>query len=159
MCEQIGSTLGMVEQAEDVDEGTHKRSFMRVRVELDIRAPLCKGRKVVMGDQDYWVSFKYEQLPNFCYWCGLLTHDEKECELWIRSKGSLLAADQQYGTWLRGDSDRYFRKPQRSFDMNRQGQRFKTADRKYGDTERHSSPAHTTPGRTNPIEKKEAQHS
>jgi hypothetical protein len=105
-CEQIGSTLGMVEQAEDVDEGTHKGSFMRVRVQLDIRAPLCRGRKVGMGDQDYWVSFKYERLPNFCYWCGLLTHDEKECDIWIRSKGTLSAADQQYGSWLRGDSDR-----------------------------------------------------
>jgi hypothetical protein len=29
-CEQIGRTLGILEQAEDVDEGTHKGSFMRV---------------------------------------------------------------------------------------------------------------------------------
>ena len=28
--------------------------------------------------RDRWVSFKYERLPNFRYWCGLLSHDVKD---------------------------------------------------------------------------------
>lgn len=24
-----------------------------------------------------------------CYWCGRLAHDDKQCKLWIRSRGSL----------------------------------------------------------------------
>ena len=36
-----------------------------------------------------------------CYWCGWLTHSDKECNLWVRSKGSLIENDRKYGAWLR----------------------------------------------------------
>ena len=45
--------------------------------------------------------FKYERLLNICYWCGLVSHDDKECSLWLISKGSLKADDQQFGPWIR----------------------------------------------------------
>ena len=35
------------------------------------------------------MSFKYERLPNICYWCGRLTHDDRDCDLWIDSEGTL----------------------------------------------------------------------
>ena len=35
------------------------------------------------------VSSKYECLPIICYWCGEITHDDRECEVWLTSKGSL----------------------------------------------------------------------
>ena len=47
------------------------------------------------------MSFAYERLPNLCYWCGQLTHDDNDCVIWLRSKGSLSSRDQQYGAWLR----------------------------------------------------------
>ena len=43
----------------------------------------------------------YEQLPNICYWCGLLTHDDKECDVLLNSKGTLSVEEQQFGSWLR----------------------------------------------------------
>jgi hypothetical protein len=92
-CARIGSTLGVLEQVEDVGEGQSKGSFMRVRVTIDIRQPLCRGRKVGLGGTgECWVSFRYERLTNFCYWCGRITHGEKDCEIWLRSRGSLLNA-------------------------------------------------------------------
>lgn len=48
-----------------------------------------------------WVSFKYEQLPNICYWCECLTHGDKDCDLWIDSEGTLPIEACQYGAWLR----------------------------------------------------------
>ena len=48
-----------------------------------------------------WISFKYEHLPNICYWCGCLDHDNKNCDLWIQSKGTLTEAQQQFGPNLR----------------------------------------------------------
>ena len=36
-----------------------------------------------------WVSFKYKQLSNLCYWCGCLDHDDKDYEVWIDSDGTL----------------------------------------------------------------------
>ena len=48
-----------------------------------------------------WVGIKYELLPNFNYWCGWVTHGERECKAWLLGKGSLLRDEQQYGEWLR----------------------------------------------------------
>ena len=47
------------------------------------------------------MSFKYGKLPNFCYWCGLVSHDEKECEKWLIGRGSRSKESQGYGAWLR----------------------------------------------------------
>ena len=57
-----------------------------------------------------WVGLKYERLPNYCYWCGHVSHGEKDCELWLRDKGRLRKEDQQYGEWLQADSVRAIRK-------------------------------------------------
>lgn len=48
------------------------------------------------------MSFKYEQLPNICYWCGCLTHDDRDCEQWIESEESLSIESQQFGPWIHG---------------------------------------------------------
>ena len=75
---------------------------MRVRVTLDLNLPLCRGRVITLAEGGKsWVSFKYERLPNLCYWCGRLDHDDKNCELWIKSKGTLKTEDQQFGSHLR----------------------------------------------------------
>uniref|UniRef100_A0A2N9HIC2 Uncharacterized protein n=1 Tax=Fagus sylvatica TaxID=28930 RepID=A0A2N9HIC2_FAGSY len=48
--------------------------------------------------------------PIFCYWCGMLTHGDRDCEWWLRSKGTLRREDQQYGTWLRAEVGKPFRR-------------------------------------------------
>lgn len=41
---------------------------------------LIRGKKInIEGGENRWVNFKYERLPNFCYWCGMLDHAIKEC--------------------------------------------------------------------------------
>lgn len=77
-------------------------SFMRVRVLVDISQPLCRGRVITLDDnRELWVSFKYERLLNICYWCGCLTPNDRDCELWIDSKGTLDESEKGYGSWLR----------------------------------------------------------
>ena len=97
----LGETLGTVTKPKDEAE-MKGGQFIRVRVAVDVTKPLCRGRMITWDQgRDNWVSFMYERLPNICYWCGLLSHDDKECEMWLRSKDGLSAEEQQFGPWLR----------------------------------------------------------
>lgn len=63
-----------------------------------------------------WINFKYERLPSFCFYCGIIGHSEKFCEALFDSKdeqgsrkysGSLRAPTKRQtnaGTnhWIRG---------------------------------------------------------
>ena len=110
MC--IGETLGVVEKVDVDDSGFCMGEFLRIRVSLNITEPLCRGRKIRLGRENLrWVDFKYERLPIFCYWCGMMDHDEKECLLWIRSKETLRLEEKQFGAWLRASPERN-QKPQ-----------------------------------------------
>lgn len=79
----------------DPKDGGVGNEFLRVRVSMGITKPLPCCRKLwVEGKKVGWVGLKFERLANFCYWCGRVTHGERECELWLRVKGSLKKEDQ-----------------------------------------------------------------
>lgn len=98
---EIGKVCGEV-QPGIRDRGVQDGStFMRIRVRVDTSKPLCRGRKFRREDGEIgWIRFKYERLPILCYWCGRLSHSDKDCELWIRSNGTLTESDRQFGAWL-----------------------------------------------------------
>ncbi|KAF3953870.1 hypothetical protein CMV_020714 [Castanea mollissima] len=67
----IGSTLGEVILVDASESGRAWGSCVRVRVKIDITKPLCWGRMVrLSGSYRRWVSFLYERLLIYCYWCG-----------------------------------------------------------------------------------------
>lgn len=89
----LGESLGRVSKPRDTSE-MKGGNFLRVRVTIDVSKPLCCGRRVDFDDDNEgWVSFMYERLPNLCYWCGHLTHNDKDCGLWLKSKGTLSSND------------------------------------------------------------------
>ena len=68
---------GRVLQVIDPDETGGRGNWLRVKVMIDVEEPLCRGRKISFdGNSKVWASFKYECLPNYCYWCGRLSHIE-----------------------------------------------------------------------------------
>ena len=76
----IGATLGEVEKVDANEKGFCLGKFKRVRVLMDISIPLCRGQKVRLGEHGLkWVEFKYERLSIFCYLCGRIDHDERDC--------------------------------------------------------------------------------
>ena len=97
LCEAIGTVkLGEENLAMEGDR------FVRVRVTANISKPLCRGRVITLDDEkDLWIPFKYERLPNLCFWCGCLTHDDRSCNIWIESEGNLNTDNQQYGPWIK----------------------------------------------------------
>ncbi len=78
---------------------------------MDITSPLCRGQKIKLeGGDQRWVSFRYERLPNFYYWCGCLDHTEKDCDIGLQHYVSSTTMEHQYETWLRAGTDRPPRK-------------------------------------------------
>ncbi len=107
----LGSAVGEVEQVAESEEEKGYEGCMRIRVKVDISKPLCRGRKArLASSRETWISFKYERLPIFCYWCGCLTHGEKDCEMWLKHKGELRREEQQYGAWLRASVEKPVRR-------------------------------------------------
>ena len=77
--EAIGSTLGKVECIEESAKGDCRGCCKQTLININIMQPLCKGRLVNMGGpKPQWISFKYECMPIFYYWCGIMNHDEKD---------------------------------------------------------------------------------
>ncbi|MBA0731345.1 hypothetical protein Golax_025817 [Gossypium laxum] len=60
--------------------GKGNRNFMRIRVQIDIRCPLKRRKKISFGGKCSYVNFKYERLTLFCFYCGKLGHNDSFCE-------------------------------------------------------------------------------
>uniref|UniRef100_A0A803NVY3 Zinc knuckle CX2CX4HX4C domain-containing protein n=1 Tax=Cannabis sativa TaxID=3483 RepID=A0A803NVY3_CANSA len=69
-----------------VREGTGP--YLRIRVLLDVNFPITRGlnvRFIKMGREIIkWIDFKYERLPDFCYFCGKLDHTRKYCHAFLQ---------------------------------------------------------------------------
>lgn len=101
VAENICDIIGEVHKSTDVvtNEGGH---FIRVQVMIDITLPLCRGRVITLENGlKHWVQFRYERLPNLSFWCGSLNHADKNCKLWLQSKGTLTVDQQQYNSNLK----------------------------------------------------------
>ena len=76
--------------------------FMRVRVALPISKPIQRGGFIARSDGvKMWVSFKYERLPIFWHYYGILGYDLKHCAAHyaVEKKGEWI--EYQYKDFLR----------------------------------------------------------
>ena len=100
VCEVLGSIIPTKNLVDSEGE-----NFIQVRVSVDITELLCRGCLISLGkDKEVWISFKYERLPNICYWCGCLNHDDKDYALWMESEGSLTLTQRKFGSSMRAPS-------------------------------------------------------
>nr|POF19256.1 hypothetical protein CFP56_75075 [Quercus suber] len=102
MIEEIRKDIGRkIVRVLEVDKRAmqaDKAKFLRIRVEVPINKPLSRGGYVKNEEGGrYWVDFRYERLPTFCYICGILGHDEKHCQASPMEQLS----GWQYGEWLK----------------------------------------------------------
>ncbi|KAI9110143.1 hypothetical protein K1719_019184 [Acacia pycnantha] len=99
-CDTIGGSVSEVVLAEDpVYNGRYLRSFLRVRVVLDLRKPLACGFWLPRPDgRQVWISTRFKKLQNFCYNCGRVGHENKSC----RSKklmSLVQPSEPHFGAW------------------------------------------------------------
>ena len=98
VCKELGNSLGSFIETDRRSGQSEQAKFMRVRVNLQLDKPLRRGGKIAsMEGEKFWVSFRYERLPTFCFHCGRLGHDLKHCNEISNSQDS----SNQYGDWLR----------------------------------------------------------
>ncbi|KAK7858424.1 uncharacterized protein CFP56_012316 [Quercus suber] len=102
VAKEVGSRLGVVKEVEHRRRQDELNYFMRVRVALPISKPICKGSFIAGSNGErHWVMFKYERLPLFCYYCGMLGHDIKNCAAHFAVTKNGGTTEYQYGDFLK----------------------------------------------------------
>ncbi|KAL4352786.1 hypothetical protein GQ457_06G015250 [Hibiscus cannabinus] len=97
---RLGGTVGTALGVDHRVEGGNMGEFLRILVEVDTRKPLrrCFLLHNGLAKQASPCPLRYERLPDFCYFCGLVGHVLASCP-------TKSAADDgkklQYGSWLR----------------------------------------------------------
>ncbi|CAH9092187.1 unnamed protein product [Cuscuta epithymum] len=78
---RVGNFVGEFIKYDDNQKSDKLEPYMRVRVLMKVDKALKKGTNLKKDDKSFWVDFKYERLPNFCFICGFIGHSDNFCPL------------------------------------------------------------------------------
>lgn len=87
------------------ENGSKQGRLMKVLAEIELKKPLMRGTKLKLEDELIWVDFTYEKIPTFCFYCGIIGHQEKNCGQKIEDADKQNIVEGQYGEWLRVQRD------------------------------------------------------
>lgn len=60
-----------------------------------------RGTKLKLAEETNWAEFRYENIPTFCFYCGIIGHQEKECRIILQEAENHNIVEGQYDEWLR----------------------------------------------------------
>lgn len=84
----IGNYVGKYIQSDQKNFQSIWRQFLRIKVAINVLKPLKSQMRIKKTRGDWmWIKFKYERLPSFCFYCGIIGHSEKFCEALFDSTG------------------------------------------------------------------------
>lgn len=102
---QLGNFIGTFVEYDISNNSELWRTYMRIKVTIDVRKPLKRGKKIRKPGGDWsMVSFKYERLSSFCFICGLLGHTDRFCSKLFSTPESDIK--KEWGSWLRAPPKR-----------------------------------------------------
>jgi hypothetical protein len=80
---RIGREIGSIQSIEDAAMNQiYWKKFIRLRIDIDINKPLVPGVFLPRrNNDDLWIGFKFEKLPEVCFSCGKIGHLMRECSL------------------------------------------------------------------------------
>lgn len=97
---EIGNQVGVYVSSCPNNFKSIWREYMRIRVTIDVGKPLKRKMKIrKSGNEWSWVTFKYENLPTFCFICGVLGHSDKFCSRLFEVPENEIT--KPYGVWMR----------------------------------------------------------
>ncbi|XP_073051374.1 uncharacterized protein [Primulina eburnea] len=102
---KLGDFIGQFMSYDNTNNTGFWRSYMRIRVAVDVRRPLLRCKKICKpGGDCFLVNFKYEKLGSFCFVCGALGHTERFCEKPFSSNDKDMK--REWGAWMRAPDKR-----------------------------------------------------
>ena len=97
----LGEVLGEVLDVETSDDQLAWGKWMRVRVNINTKHLFKRGKVLTMEEgRKILALFKYKRLPDFCYICGKLDHQEMDCCVSVNMQKDIKKAQCQFGSWL-----------------------------------------------------------
>ena len=97
---QLGNAIGEFVSYDHVNNSGFWKSYMRIRVRLDVRLPLLRWKKIRKADGGLViVRFQYERLGVFCYLCGLIGHTDVFCPRLFHEPEQEVKPE--WGAWLK----------------------------------------------------------
>ena len=97
---QLGNYIGFFLENDTSNNGGSVKEYMRLRVSMDVRSPLKRGKRLRTPKGDgFFVSFKYERLSLFCFICGCLGHSDRFCPLLFTIPKEEITRG--WGVWLK----------------------------------------------------------
>ncbi|KAF4361813.1 hypothetical protein F8388_016415 [Cannabis sativa] len=106
LAEALGNLIG--EFLEVFDDSTNEGwgPFLRIRVKLCVTKPLPIGRMIKLPNirDEFWIDFRYERLPVFCFECGRLGHPFEQCVSFMERMDNGNDDDLPFGPWMKGTS-------------------------------------------------------
>ncbi|CAH9087432.1 unnamed protein product [Cuscuta europaea] len=78
---KVGNLIGRFIKYDDNQNSDKWEAYMRIHVCMNVEKVLKRGTNLKKDGKSYWVDFKYEKLPNFCFICGQIGHSDKFCHL------------------------------------------------------------------------------
>ncbi|KAH7843947.1 hypothetical protein Vadar_022719 [Vaccinium darrowii] len=97
----IGKRIGSVLEVSKVSETGEWGRYVRLRIKIPLDQPIRRGGNVVLGvGERCWVDYKYERLPIFCYYCGMLDHECRDCAVRGRDVSDGSVKENPYGPWM-----------------------------------------------------------
>lgn len=91
VAKEVALVAGVIDGEETAMGDGEGCNFLKVQIAINPTNPLCRGRKIMRRDRlASRVNFKYKRLPNICYWCGRLTHHEKDYPSRPKKRGAAL---------------------------------------------------------------------
>lgn len=117
MAKRLGDSIGVFDEVDQKKENRSGR-FLRIRTRMDLRKPLKRGTVVKYQGKNLKVFFKYERLTTFCFVCGKIGHQIRDCDEVVSQDNEgyeeLEEKEQPFGLWMRASPlPKYNSEPQR----------------------------------------------
>ncbi|KAF4387554.1 hypothetical protein F8388_011702 [Cannabis sativa] len=98
--QDVGNRIGVFIESDPNNFKGFWRNYLRIRVTINIEKPLRRKMKISPeGEDSFWVHFKYERAPTFCFICGIIGHTENFCAKLFQTPLDQIV--KPYGIWMK----------------------------------------------------------